>query len=100
MRLLVDDMREIKADVIIRTFTDAIIFANKTNLTEWELLLDHDLGCEIGDGYVFINHLIRINNVPKTVLLVTANPVGRDNIGRALVDYGYKGKIGHAKFSR
>ncbi len=85
---LVDDLRDIKADSVARTYADAVRIAEQLDLSKAVLYLDHDLG-EVKTGYDFISYLIAEDNLPKEVLIVSSNPVGRDNIGRALVQEGF-----------
>jgi hypothetical protein len=97
MRVLVDDIRAIDADIIVRNFKSSILLADKLDFADVDLLLDHDLG-EEKTGYNFINYLIEIGNLPKLVTIVSSNPVGRDNIIRALENEGYVRK--HGDFHR
>ena len=97
--LLVDDVRDTDADIICRTYVGAKVVADNVHLNDWRLLLDHDLGPG-KSGYDFINYLIVNGNQPKSVLIVSSNPVGRDNIGRALEADGYKRKSPHEFFRR
>lgn len=97
--ILVDDIRDIDADVICRNFAAAKIIFDLISLTEWSLLLDHDLG-ESKSGYDLINHLIDTKNIPKRVFIVSSNPVGRDNIGRAIMDTGEYRKLSPMEFVR
>lgn len=91
--LLIDDLRNIDADVITRTF-DAGIDALKY-LGPFEVLyLDHDLGEEDPHktGYGIMNFLeVNPKFLPKKIVLVTSNPIGRKNM-QAVIDklYGEK----------
>lgn len=80
--LLIDDIREIDADVVCRTY-DAGISALK-NLGPFSVLyLDHDLGDEdMGKtGYGIMNFLEANPDLkPDEVVLVTSNPVGRQRM--------------------
>lgn len=77
--LLIDDLREIDADVIARSFSAgmyALEFEGPFDI----LYLDHDLGDEniANTGYKIISWLEEnIQFLPKSIILVTANPVGR-----------------------
>lgn len=87
--LLIDDLREVAdCDATARTFKDAISLLNN----KWDrILLDHDLG-EEKSGYDVLKY-IRDNNLPLPDVfhLVTANPVGRNNMKNLLVyDLKYK----------
>ena len=87
MWLLIDDMRSLEADVIARTPE-----AGKRMLAlgGWDgLLLDHDLGlCE--SGAAVLDWAIEHELVPAKVMLVTSNPVGADNMARALRAAGFE----------
>lgn len=77
--LLIDDMREIDADVIARTF-EAGIHALKELGPFSKMYLDHDLGDDImaNTGYGIMNFLeANPQYLPKEIVLVTSNPVGR-----------------------
>jgi hypothetical protein len=80
--LLIDDMRNIPADRIARTFDDGI--EALTNGGPWDtLFLDHDLGEEDPKktGYGIICFLEENQNLlPKEIVLVTSNPVGRQKM--------------------
>lgn len=88
--LLIDDLREIKADVVARTFDDGIQALRSGGKFD-VLYLDHDLGedelCLIeGDKYPKTGYGIMVfleNNphlLPGEIVLVTSNPVGRKNM--------------------
>lgn len=82
--IAVDDMRDLKADILCRTYKGASELANAMCFKDMELLLDHDLG-ESKTGYDFIKELLLTKNLPWQVFIVSSNPVGRDNIGGALM---------------
>lgn len=86
MWLLIDDMRNLDADVIART-SDA--GKKMLALGGWDgLLIDHDLGdCE--SGAAVLDWAIEHGFVPAKVILVTSNPVGAANMARALYSAGY-----------
>lgn len=103
MKILIDDIRNIEGmDIIIRNYEHAkmitpLLFYNN----EIHLFLDHDLGGE-KTGYHFICYLIenaltwaeedyKVHSfMPTRVTIVSANPVGRQNIERALNNFGYR----------
>lgn len=89
MWLLIDDTRNLNADVIARTPEAG---RKMLALGGWEgLMLDHDLGpCE--SGAAVLDWAIEHNFVPPIVDLVTSNPVGRANMARALIAAGYTPK--------
>jgi hypothetical protein len=81
--LLIDDLREIKTDVVARTFDDGI--AALKNYGPFSILyLDHDLG--EGDprktGYDIVCFIeANLEYLPKEkIVLVTSNPVGRQKM--------------------
>ena len=88
MRLLIDDMREIEADAVARDSYQAYKLISRA---KWdEVYLDHDLGEGSDTGYQVMNWWLESDYpLPHTILIVSSNPVGRDNIGRALVAHGY-----------
>ena len=86
--LLIDDIREIKADKVARNYWEGI-----KALTEeiWDLvLLDHDLGCFDLDGYELTGYHVLCwlemhpEFLPKKIILVTSNPVGRQRMQQVL----------------
>lgn len=94
MKVLIDDVRDMDVDVIIRNPHKISLLEN----TDIDILyLDHDLGVNSFSGYEVIITLIEGFYIyPNTVILVTSNPVGRDRIGNYLLDNGYK-SIGSSK---
>lgn len=79
--LLIDDIRNLPADRVARTFEDGIEALK--NEGPWELLLlDHDLGQEDGkDGTGIVNFLEQNTScMPKEVRIVSSNPVGRNRM--------------------
>lgn len=80
--LLIDDTRDIDADVVARTFEDGIR-ALCSNSPFDVLYLDHDLGDENprNTGYGIMKFLEEHSEfLPKKIVLVTSNPVGRQNM--------------------
>lgn len=91
--LLIDDLRDLKADVICRNYSDGIwALINGT----WDvLLLDHDLASFDGEdgrektGYDVLCFLeMHPQYLPNRIELVTANPVGRQKM-QALIERLY-----------
>lgn len=97
--LLIDDLRDIKADVICRTYESAELIVKSIWLHDWTLLLDHDLG-ESKTGYDIINLMLESSNIPGHIFIVSSNPVGRDNIGRALDSTGKYKRCSPHEFKR
>lgn len=91
--LLIDDLRDIKADVVARTYDEGINALQ--NLGPFDVLfLDHDLGeaDPAATGYGIMNFLeANPELLPKKIVLVTSNPVGRQNM-QVVIDrlYGVK----------
>lgn len=88
--LLIDDMRDIQADVTARTFEEGVEALRRNSKFE-VLYLDHDLGDEgfmdiEGEKYpkngygimVFLENNLHL--LPSKIFLVTSNPVGRRNM--------------------
>lgn len=84
--LLIDDLRDIKATVVVRTFEEGID-ALKIQGPFDILYLDHDLGQETlyqneysndRTGYTIMCFLEEYSQyLPKDIIFVTSNPVGR-----------------------
>lgn len=88
MWLLIDDVRDIGADVIARTAESGL---RLLATLEWEgLYLDHDLG-DGATGYDLLREALEAGRVPPQVILVTANPVGRQRMADLLRSTGYVG---------
>lgn len=89
--LLIDDLREIPADLVARTYNTGLflLMLHRGNISS--LLLDHDLGeFEVNKtGYDLIKEARGF--LPDMVEIVSANPVGVKNIGFELTSQGYKG---------
>lgn len=94
MHLLIDDLRNLGADAIVRSAQVARIILKETR--GWtHLYLDHDLGEHSDmDGGPLLNWMIEHDVVPPFVQLVTDNPVGRENMQRALENIGYTTRDG------
>lgn len=88
MWLLIDDCRDLNADVIARTSE-----AGKRMLAlgGWECVcFDHDLGMQSAEsGYDVLVWALEEQFLPSKVQLVTSNPVGRQNMRQALEAHGY-----------
>jgi hypothetical protein len=89
--LLIDDLRDINCDVVARTFEEGIE-ALKSQGPFDTLYLDHDLGdVERGHNGYGIMCFLEENQefLPKEIVLVTSNPVGRKNM-QVVIDKLYK----------
>ncbi len=87
MWLLIDDVRDLHADLIVRTGELARhVLAIPV---EWDcIMFDHDLGdvSEV-NGYEILKWALETNNLrTNRVQLVTSNPVGRQNMANLLKD--------------
>ena len=92
--LLIDDVREYASPcVVARTYRDGILALQ--HMSPWdELWLDHDLGAierqytETGrelTGYDVLCWLEQNPSfLPKKIILVTSNPVGRDRMEKLI----------------
>ncbi len=98
MELLIDDVRDLGCDLIARNYGAGVSVL--LNISIDFLYLDHDLGPG-KTGYDVLNFIFQddIRIFPKVIFLVTMNPVGRDNMKRALEANGYVAK-GIQKFVR
>ena len=77
--LLIDDLRNINVDVTARTYDEGIKALEEQGPFD-TLYLDHDLGDPDPSktGYGIMNFLeANLRLLPKEIVLVTANPVGR-----------------------
>lgn len=91
--LLIDDMRTMTVDRIARTYDDGISALKES---QWDILyLDHDLGDEDPHktGYGIMLFLEENKEyLPKEIVLVTANPVGRIKM-QVVIDQLYSNKL-------
>lgn len=93
--LLIDDIRNLEAHVIARTSQDGINVLERCGKFD-VLMLDHDLGNESeGSGYDVACWLeANPQYLPDTIELVTANPVGRDNMAAVFKKFYNKASHG------
>lgn len=86
--LLIDDFREFHVDHIAKNARNGQKALLDFPVTH--LYMDHDLGDEDEPtGYDVICWAIAHDCVPANVMMVTSNPVGRDNMAAALENIGY-----------
>ena len=80
MTLLIDDIRDYRADVIARNATYGIKILVLFDVDY--LMLDHDLGNDVdGTGYTIACYLeAHPDRLPDVIELVTSNPVGRERM--------------------
>ena len=99
--LLIDDIRNLDdMDLIARTYNAGVSCLIMLSVTH--LYLDHDLG-EDQTGYDILkfmaDHVLYCkgfkNIMPSFIQLVTANPVGKENMKNLLISEGYSTKDGH-----
>jgi hypothetical protein len=89
--LLVDDIRVMDVDYIAKDAFDGIRALHKYPVTH--LYMDHDLGdISRNTGYHMLTIALEDGICPEKVTFVTSNPVGRDNMIRALENHGYTKK--------
>lgn len=92
MILLIDDLRNLDADIIARN-SIAAIDVIKNFPTFQEIWFDHDLGDHVDTGLTVMKHMVLKykDKFPKKIVLVTSNPVGRKNMADLLIhDIGYR----------
>ena len=89
--LLIDDFREFDVDHIAKNAREgqkALLAYPVTHL-----YMDHDLGdVDEPTGYDVLVWAIMRGACPANVMMVTSNPVGRDNMIAALENDGYSKK--------
>jgi hypothetical protein len=89
--LLIDDFREFDVDHIAKNARDGQKALLSFPVTH--LYMDHDLGdVDEATGYDVLVWAIGRGVVPANVMMVTSNPVGRDNMVAALENIGYTKK--------
>jgi hypothetical protein len=87
--LLIDDIRNLEADVIARNYNEGIKQLKHNG--SWDLLLlDHDLASFDENGKEYTGYDImcwleaNIRYLPKEIRCVSDNPVGRDRINKVV----------------
>lgn len=91
MYFIIDDERTLGCELIARTAkVGKLILSELSNRIEC-LCIDHDLGT-LETGYDVINWAVENDCLPKHVQVVSMNPVGKENIARALVAAGYRSR--------
>jgi hypothetical protein len=94
--LLIDDVRDIQADVVARTFDEGID-ALKHDYPFTTLYLDHDLASYDEDGKEKTGYDIMCfleqnpEYLPEKIYCVSSNPVGRQKI-QVVIDKLYNGE--------
>lgn len=97
MILLIDDVRDLQANVIARSGEVGLSLLRLIPFTE--LWLDHDLG-EGMNGYQVLEQALEDRLVPDKVTLVTSNPVGRRKMRLALESSGYESDLSGLTFTK
>ena len=93
--VLIDDIRNMDVDIICRNSRAGLRVLKELNGDFEILYIDHDLGDhDQMNGYQIIETAIYFDWLPKTVQIVSMNPVGRENISRALLNSGFKTIVG------
>ena len=88
---LIDDLRDIYCDFVARNGHDGLTMMKEHFDEIGTLCLDHDLGdAHELSGYDVLKALLAEELLPDIVILVTDNPIGRENMARELVANGYK----------
>ena len=98
LTLLIDDLRDIDVDVIARNGKAGLVILDLIRVDV--LYLDHDLGPDSISGYTVAMKALDLDIMPPTVILVTSNPVGRDNIIAGLKQFGYTNNTGNTRRTR
>lgn len=98
MRLYLDDLRD-TPDGWERVYSveQAIAFFVAFGVPD-TISLDHDLGewaHHGGDAIKFVDWMCMNDKFPPVVMFHTSNPVGRDNMKRALIRHGYQDRGSH-----
>lgn len=91
MNLMIDDKRDMPYGVIARDYESG---KKMLALGGWDALyIDHDLG-DPKTGYDLITWAADIGPkydfLPDKIVIISSNPVGRDNIARVLRKSGFK----------
>jgi len=89
MLILIDDQRDIGADIILRNAKAAKrLLEHYPQINESSILMDHDLGGR-ETGYDILCFMFGLAIWPERFQLVTMNPVGRNNMEQCLRHAGY-----------
>ena len=82
LHLLIDDERNINADMIVRNYSLGI---SALQIRIWDVLwLDHDLG-EEKTGYDVMCWLEQnLGFLPKKIVCISSNPVGKKRINQVI----------------
>ena len=103
LHVLVDDERKFFMDHTFRTAEYARTRLWQLGDEITHLYMDHDLGHKFGNdydnGYKILTDFLEAGFRPIEVFLVTANPVGKQNMAAALLNHGYI-KVTPYKFYR
>lgn len=96
INLFVDNTVDIDERLTIRTFDEGLKFVTHTNLSDITLLMDNDLGDVVGkEGCDIVSAFIDANNLPRTIALVSSNPVGVLRMANMIIHSGAYKKIGN-----
>lgn len=93
LKVAIDDERSFtqeQVDILFRTPESAEHFLKDFTTQEIEILhMDNDLGEGHTEGRNVLRNLLVAGVKPKTVVLITANPVARNAMEKDLLDYRY-----------
>jgi len=93
MWLLIDDTRDLGCSVIARNAEAAKIILEGCGRSFEGTCIDHDLG-DGESGYDVLKWGLHAGNLPNHVQIVSQNPIGVQNMGAVLKEYGYKSADG------
>lgn len=95
MKVLIDDQRDLGADITCRTSAKArrILKQKKTDF----LMIDHDLGGN-ENGYDILKWALEKGYAPSKIRLVTENPYGHASMAALLKHFGYKSSSNRRDF--
>ena len=91
MHVLIDDVKNLDADIIARNYRAGQIVLQMKIATH--LYLDFDLG-ELKTGYTLLQFGFSYDLIPDFVQLVTHNPPGRKQMAGLLIEKGYSSRDG------
>ena len=95
MKIMLDDTREgLDCDIIFRNekaFDEFIGYWNDViNEPKFDLVIDHDLGETSKNGYEALKTMFYERRLfPKSVYIISSNPVGIKNIQGLLIEQDY-----------
>ena len=95
---LIDDVRNIEADLIARTYEGALAVMPLIHTTVETLGIDYMLDyCGINTGLKLLNKFHREGWLPPNIQVVSSHPIGKKEIIQFLEMVGYKNDQGTFK---